>query len=561
MPRRKTKLETDILRLEKELIETKFELDKLKSSRVYKTIGAVRNIKKNPKAILSVPTALMKREKVSKTPVSKLLYNPLTNGMPLFKYTNINIGLILDKKSKFRDMFMQTCNANDIEHENIQELSSYRALQAVIVDLEGYNSREGSSDLIKTAIDNESKLIVIKYKNDVLPERLKQYEPTVIECGIDESADVQPFSNIYSIVQRQCPRLLDDINDVHRVESEDDISLIRHRKLSILSKDFLSSISYDGACNVLDKIAAYNPVLVEGDRPLWISNEVMTFDSESKYQSILCNLNEPYSVDMYGVECGRAIIINSNGLEVSSSILYTGGIVDEKLNETPKVSVIISAQRPDLLKDTLGYLDKQTLKPHEIILMLHGVDKSKIKNIQEYSNGISIPVYIDTVSSRVLFGDVLNKAVDKASGEYITKVDDDDYYGENHILDLYAAHLSSRADFVGKTNNWTYLKASDELLNYRPKDSCRYVRRLPGATMFARTSVFKENKFGKVKRMIDSELYRRAELRGATIYSTHKYNFVRVRHGSHTYVSDDNFFKEQSDENTINGADKSIWSI
>lgn len=47
-------------------------------------------------------------------------------------------------------------------------------------------------------------------------------------------------------------------------------------------------------------------------------------------------------------------------------------------------------------------------------------------------------------------GECFNNAVNIANGDYIAKMDDDDYYGEYYILDAINAFKYSGADIIGK---------------------------------------------------------------------------------------------------------------
>ena len=49
-------------------------------------------------------------------------------------------------------------------------------------------------------------------------------------------------------------------------------------------------------------------------------------------------------------------------------------------------------------------------------------------------------------------------------------------------------------------------------------------------------------RFSRVNRSIDSTLWRRMKSDDLWLYSTHRFNFVRVRHGEHTFVSGDESF-------------------
>jgi len=118
-------------------------------------------------------------------------------------------------------------------------------------------------------------------------------------------------------------------------------------------------------------------------------------------------------------------------------------------------------------------------------------------------------------------------------------MDDDDYYGPHHLEDLLAAYMYSGAEVVGKWSNWVYLSKADQTFSWAIERQENYGNHLPGATIFAEKSTIQRVKFGHVKRAIDSDLLRRLEMRGARFYSTHRYNFMRVRHDEHTYQADE----------------------
>jgi len=142
----------------------------------------------------------------------------------------------------------------------------------------------------------------------------------------------------------------------------------------------------------------------------------------------------------------------------------------------------------------------------------------------------------------MIFGDALNKGLDQATGTYITKMDDDDHYGPNHITDLITAHTYSNADITGKWGNIVYLEGSDLTLDYQTDREEQFGTHLPGATMFMERELLQRYRFGRVNRRIDSTLWRRMRRDGRRLYSTHRHNFIRVRHTDHTYNRGDEAF-------------------
>ena len=65
---------------------------------------------------------------------------------------------------------------------------------------------------------------------------------------------------------------------------------------------------------------------------------------------------------------------------------------------------------------------------------------------------------------------------------------------------------------------------------------------LPGATMLARRELFDQYRFGLLSGGVDTNLLQRVRSVGGSTYSTHPYNFVRVRHGDHTFTRSDAVF-------------------
>ena len=59
---------------------------------------------------------------------------------------------------------------------------------------------------------------------------------------------------------------------------------------------------------------------------------------------------------------------------------------------------------------------------------------------------------------KIPFGEVLNRAASRASGDHITKWDDDDWYGPEHLADLLLARSHTGADIVGTTAEFFYLE-------------------------------------------------------------------------------------------------------
>jgi hypothetical protein len=114
-------------------------------------------------------------------------------------------------------------------------------------------------------------------------------------------------------------------------------------------------------------------------------------------------------------------------------------------------------------------------------------------------------------------------------------MDDDDHYGPHHLTDLITAHTYSNADITGKWGNIVYLSSHELTIDYRVDQEERFGTHLPGATMLIERTKLAEYRFARVSRQVDSTLWKRLIDDGSQLYSTHRFNFIRVRHSDHTY--------------------------
>ena len=88
-----------------------------------------------------------------------------------------------------------------------------------------------------------------------------------------------------------------------------------------------------------------------------------------------------------------------------------------------------------------------------------------------------------SVPGELNLGEVLAVASSLASGELITKIDDDDFYGPEHVWDLVVARMYSGAEIVGKALDNIYL-ASENVTVFRPNYAAeKYAKFVAGGTM------------------------------------------------------------------------------
>ncbi len=214
----------------------------------------------------------------------------------------------------------------------------------------------------------------------------------------------------------------------------------------------------------------------------------------------------------------------------------------------PEVSVLAPTRRPDKLKDLLATVGAQTYPRLELVLGLHGDGWGADSEIAALAESFTPALRIVRVDGSLPLGSVLNAAAAAASGSLITKMDDDDYYGTEHVWDLVLAHEYSQAELVGKSAEYVYLEQIDKTVRdrQRQKFSEQYIPFIGvsgGVLMISRHDFEQAGGWRRVPRRVDIALAQDVAALGGRIYWTHGAGYLRVRHGDeHTWTVDDSHF-------------------
>lgn len=130
-----------------------------------------------------------------------------------------------------------------------------------------------------------------------------------------------------------------------------------------------------------------------------------------------------------------------------------------KIKKYPIVSVVVSSLRPHDLSNLLTQLLAQSLPSFELVLGLHAIELSPSHKRQISAlNRRKVKVIIEKFSKEKTLGEILTTLAESSQGQFIAKMDDDDYYGPEHLHDLLDAALSTGADVVGRAMNYVYLE-------------------------------------------------------------------------------------------------------
>jgi hypothetical protein len=211
----------------------------------------------------------------------------------------------------------------------------------------------------------------------------------------------------------------------------------------------------------------------------------------------------------------------------------------------PRTTVVMATHRADFLDHALDSVARQTEPDLDLVLVLHG---DAFDDVDPSARGLTLTSVV-RAPSRWVLGDALNAGIDRATGQLIAKMDDDDYYGEQHLRDLVLAQRYSGAQLVGKRIEFIYM-ADKDLTVRRPSARTERDRdHVGGPTILADAGMLRRLRFLRLPSRVDSTLYERVLADGGRIYGTHSRDVVLHRHGSgHAWDREDEEFLAEAAE-------------
>lgn len=207
----------------------------------------------------------------------------------------------------------------------------------------------------------------------------------------------------------------------------------------------------------------------------------------------------------------------------------------------PTVSAMVSSIRMHKLESVFATLGSQTGVDVELTLLAHGF-KPDPGQLKEWAAHYGVSNYqVITAGPETLLGDCLNRCVDSANGEVLTKMDDDDYYGPAYLADLLHSLDFSKAEIVGKLAHYVHFEATGATVLRMPEREHTFTHLVMGPTITGKSEVFRANPFEPVPRGEDTAFLRSVSRSGGAIYASDRFNFCQVRSGdAHTWnVSDE----------------------
>ena len=211
----------------------------------------------------------------------------------------------------------------------------------------------------------------------------------------------------------------------------------------------------------------------------------------------------------------------------------------------PSVSVVVATKRSPMLEGIISAVAAQDHSNVELILALHGCGFPA----DDISGPEGLPVSVIRCPSDVSFGEVLSRASSAASGEWLTKMDDDDWYGSEHISDLLLAADYSGAELIGKAAEFVYLEERDLTIHRDLGASEVASRTVAGGTLLIRAETLRSvNGWRRVASGVDEALIDDVLALGGQVWRTHPFGYLLRRGGGrHTWEASDRYFLRHAD--------------
>ena len=234
-----------------------------------------------------------------------------------------------------------------------------------------------------------------------------------------------------------------------------------------------------------------------------------------------------------------------DGREALSIRMRRLALENNTLAPWPRLSVLLATRRPGRLADALRAVAAQRYMHVELVLALHGDGFGDVP--EPPRPGLKLRVV--RVGAERPLGAVLDAATAAASGDLLAKMDDDDCYGPEHLLDLVLARAYSGAALVGKGAEFVYLAGADVTVRRGRWRAERYSCDIAGGgLLIARTDLARAGGWRALPQGVDQALAADVVAAGGAVYRTHGSGFVLVRHGrGHAWGAGEAAFRTGAD--------------
>lgn len=218
----------------------------------------------------------------------------------------------------------------------------------------------------------------------------------------------------------------------------------------------------------------------------------------------------------------------------------------------PGVSIIASTNKAKYIHNIFSNYSRFNYLSKELIIILNN-NNLNINDYKIKAQGLK-NVRIFQLDEECTLGECLNFGIDQSKYDYISKMDDDDYYGVNYLTDLMNVFKYTDAKVVGKGSCFIYFEDTSTLGIYSPNRENKYVSGgIAGGTLTFQKEILDRVKFRQIKGH-GTDYFFLNDCNDANIrmFSADKYNYVYMKHknvNEHTWkVSSEELMNNYSEK-------------
>lgn len=266
-------------------------------------------------------------------------------------------------------------------------------------------------------------------------------------------------------------------------------------------------------------------------------------ETELKLEELLSDSHKLDTLSLLGL---REVLNHHTYSHRLNTILETIGMNQSEFSDIG-VSVVTVTNRPFSLEGILHNYLTQNYVTKELIIIINNnsIDISEWKEFTSTRRDIKIYKIDDKKS----LGQCLNFGIENSSYPYISKFDDDDYYGPNYLVDAMNTFKYTNAGVVGKYTVYAYMEGTNELILRYPDHENRYMDYVAGSTLTFKKEIYNNVKFRHKNKSEDTIFLNDCMSFGYKIYASDRFNHVISRRknlSTHTWKITDTEFKKKS---------------
>jgi len=255
-------------------------------------------------------------------------------------------------------------------------------------------------------------------------------------------------------------------------------------------------------------------------------------------------IKDPTEREKISVQLRRSALLSHSLSSRLQQIRKAAGLT---VFQKPPISVVVATKRPEMVDRIVEVVEMQDYPNLELVLAMHG---DSFPNDYKFREVSMLPITVLRFPEETIFGKVLSEATAVASGQWVAKMDDDDWYGNEHISDLYLAAKYANAELVGKGSEFVFLEEKNLTIRRDLGNSEVESATLAGGTLLIKSELLYEiNGWRELQRGVDIALIKDAHLAGCRMWRTHPFGYLlRRTSGEHTWVIKDSYFLQQSEQ-------------